>query len=211
MPREISNAKPTVARRFGTKSHLARNGGRFNLNRHRFNIPNFQLFMSTAYHIATPDGRQLGPLELETIKAMLAAGTLSPDALLWQAGMADWAPISTIIPLESIAADMGQIPPLPNRRHTPPSPLLRNTDPRLHKPRRPENHMVKAILILIFCCLPAGIVAVIYASQVDSEYNRGDYAGALAASKKADFWCQLGLIPTLIVSLLYVVALFASM
>jgi hypothetical protein len=40
----------------------------------------------------------------------------------------------------------------------------------------------------LFCCLPFGIVSIVYAAQVDSKYNAGDYAGALASSKNAKTW-----------------------
>ena len=42
-----------------------------------------------------------------------------------------------------------------------------------------------AILSTIFCCLPLGVVSIIFAAQVDSKYAAGDYAGAEESSKKA--------------------------
>ena len=53
---------------------------------------------------------------------------------------------------------------------------------------KPANYLVQAILTTLFCCLPFGIVSIVYAAQVDSKYNGGDYAGALAASKNAKTW-----------------------
>lgn len=51
-----------------------------------------------------------------------------------------------------------------------------------------DNHMVKAILTTIFCCLPFGIVAIVYAAQVDGKVRSGDIAGAIEASNNADKW-----------------------
>jgi hypothetical protein len=51
------------------------------------------------------------------------------------------------------------------------------------------NYLVQAILTTLFCCLPFGIVAIVYAAQVNSKLAGGDYAGALEASGKAKTWC----------------------
>lgn len=59
---------------------------------------------------------------------------------------------------------------------------------------RPENHLVAAILSTCFCCMPLGIVAIIYACQVDSLYQQGRTEEARKASNDAAFWCNLSLI-----------------
>lgn len=46
------------------------------------------------------------------------------------------------------------------------------------------NYLVPAI-ISIFCCWPLGIVAIIFAAQVNGKVASGDLAGAADASKKA--------------------------
>jgi uncharacterized membrane protein YvbJ len=60
-------------------------------------------------------------------------------------------------------------------------------------PTKPiQNHLGLAILVTICCCLPFGILAMIYAAQVNPRIMQGDYAGALDASKKAAIWCWIG-------------------
>ena len=54
-----------------------------------------------------------------------------------------------------------------------------------------KSHMAGAILQLIVC-LPIGIVPLIYACKVNSKLAQGDVAGAQVASKKAQFWINLG-------------------
>ena len=51
------------------------------------------------------------------------------------------------------------------------------------------NYLVWSILATIFCCIPFGIPAIVFASQVDSKLSAGDYEGALESSRKAKTWC----------------------
>lgn len=54
-----------------------------------------------------------------------------------------------------------------------------------------ENYLVFAILATVLCCLPAGIVAIIYAAQVNGKLQMGDLGGAKAASDNAKMWCWI--------------------
>lgn len=56
-----------------------------------------------------------------------------------------------------------------------------------------QNYLVFAILATVFCCLPAGIPAIIYAAQVNSKLQAGDMAGAQVASNNAKMWCLISL------------------
>jgi hypothetical protein len=53
------------------------------------------------------------------------------------------------------------------------------------------NYLVFAILSTVLCCLPAGIPGIVYAAQVNSKLQMGDFAGAQAASKNAKMWCWI--------------------
>jgi len=56
-----------------------------------------------------------------------------------------------------------------------------------------QNYLVFAILTTVFCCLPTGIPAIIYAAQVNGKLQAGDVAGAQIASKNAKMWCLISL------------------
>jgi hypothetical protein len=79
---------------------------------------------------------------------------------------------------------------------------------------KPENYLVQSILLTLCCCLPFGIVAIVYASQVDSKYNGGDYSGAVIASDNAKKWgwiaFGLGLAINVIFFILQIMAVAAS-
>jgi Interferon-induced transmembrane protein/zinc-ribbon domain len=51
------------------------------------------------------------------------------------------------------------------------------------------NYLIFAILATVFCCLPAGIPAIVFAAQVNGKLQAGDLAGAQAASRNAKTWC----------------------
>jgi hypothetical protein len=61
------------------------------------------------------------------------------------------------------------------------------------------TRLAPAILVTLFCCLPFGIVSIVYAAQVSAKISAGDFHGAMDCSKKATTWCWLafwcGLIP----------------
>ena len=56
----------------------------------------------------------------------------------------------------------------------------------------PPNYLVFAILVTIFCCQILGIVSIIFAAQVNSKWDSGDFEGALNASKNARLWAWIG-------------------
>jgi Interferon-induced transmembrane protein len=53
------------------------------------------------------------------------------------------------------------------------------------------NYLPQAILSTIFCCQPIGIVAIVYAAQVNGKQEAGDYEGAIKASDNAKKWCWI--------------------
>ncbi len=57
------------------------------------------------------------------------------------------------------------------------------------------NYLIQAILVTIFCCLPFGIVSIIFAAQVNSKAAAGDIAGAMQSSKQAKTfaWVAFGI------------------
>ena len=84
----------------------------------------------------------------------------------------------------------------PYTPYTPPYPPVPPTN-------KPSNFLVWSILATLFCCLPFGIVSIVYASKVDGLWSSGDYDGAREAASKARtwFWWSFGL--SLFVGIIY--------
>jgi hypothetical protein len=51
------------------------------------------------------------------------------------------------------------------------------------------NYLAPAILVMLFCCLPFGIVGLVYAAQVNGRLIAGQRDRALNASRMAKIWC----------------------
>ncbi|WP_452598387.1 CD225/dispanin family protein [Pontimicrobium sp. MEBiC01747] len=56
------------------------------------------------------------------------------------------------------------------------------------KPQRPNSYLALAIISTILCCLPTGIVSIVYATKVNSAYEDGNYELAEKSSKNAKTW-----------------------
>ncbi|HEX2121974.1 MAG TPA: CD225/dispanin family protein [Thermoanaerobaculia bacterium] len=96
-------------------------------------------------------------------------------------------------------------PPVsPQQSYTPPPP-----QPRFNTGGAPDvqvpNYLVQAILVTLCCCLPFGIVSIVYAVQVNSKLAAGDVVGAQMASKNAKTWALVGFICGLIAIALWMV------
>src|SRR6188508_172852 len=74
----------------------------------------------------------------------------------------------------------------------------------------PPNYLVWAILATIFCCLPLGIPAIVFASQVNSKWQTGDFSGAQEASRKAKQFSLWSTIAGVVVGVLYALLIVAG-
>ena len=73
----------------------------------------------------------------------------------------------------------------------------------------PNNYLVPAILATIFCCLPFGIAAIVFAAQVNGKWQAGDVVGAQQSAQRARTFTFVSVGLGLVVILFYVV-LFAA-
>jgi len=71
----------------------------------------------------------------------------------------------------------------------------------------PPNYLIWAVLSTVLCCLPFGIISIIYAAQVNSKWQAGDIQGATASSKQAKLWAWVAFGAGIAVALLWVILL----
>jgi hypothetical protein len=96
----------------------------------------------------------------------------------------------------SVTADLkGQVVLCPHcqKQLTVPDPAPQAFPPldpvRLLHQKSVSSYLVEAILVTIFCCMPFGIVAIVYAAQVDGKLASRDFTGARYVSERAKNWC----------------------
>ncbi len=103
-------------------------------------------------------------------------------------------------------------PPQPQQSQEPPHPKYNQQAPNYNQQApynnapmpRPDNNLVWAILCTVLCCLPLGIVSIVYASKVDGCYTTGRYAEAVENSQKALKWAKIGAIISVVGWILYI-------
>lgn len=79
-----------------------------------------------------------------------------------------------------------------------------------YAPPPPPNHMVMAILTTVACCLPFGIVSLVYANKVNTLWQTGRYDEALEASKNAKTWWIVSLVAGPVVALIWFVVVISA-
>ncbi|MBQ6310756.1 MAG: CD225/dispanin family protein [Bacteroidales bacterium] len=80
----------------------------------------------------------------------------------------------------------------PNQNQMPPYP-------------KPANNLVWGILTTILCCLPFGIVSIVFASKVDSLWYSGRYQESKDAARKAATWAIVSASIGILFSIIYIV------
>jgi hypothetical protein len=87
---------------------------------------------------------------------------------------------------------------------------LQSGDYELQKVEKIPNYLAQSIIVTVLCCMPLGIPAIVYAAQVNSKLDAGDFQGAWETSRKARMWCwwSFGVGLALIIPYLLVTVLF---
>ncbi|XP_071950200.1 uncharacterized protein [Antedon mediterranea] len=60
--------------------------------------------------------------------------------------------------------------------------------------QRPQSYLGFAIFVCLCCCVPFGVIGIVYSTQSSSKYDMGDYDGAVRASTSAKSWSMAGLV-----------------
>ena len=100
-----------------------------------------------------------------------------------------------------------EIPPVyPDGNQQPgTTPRIQQTPPMPPAPMRqmPPTYLVWAIIATLCCCMPAGIVAIVFSSMVSSKFFARDYEGAAKASRNAEIWIIVSIVAGVIANALY--------
>lgn len=154
--------------------------------------------MKDYFYIDT-NNEQKGPIS----PMQFSTYNITPDTLVWCEGMSDWTRAGSVAELhDCFATQQTQTPP-PHTNNS------YNQQQQSTVQPCPDSNLVWAILTTIFCCLPFGIVAIVYACKVNERYMIGDIQGAIDASDKAKKWSIYSAISAIIILVIYFIFIFA--
>lgn len=104
-------------------------------------------------------------------------------------------------------------PPPPSSSYAPPPSSY--TPPGQTPGQQIPNYLWQSIVVTLCCCLPLGIVGIIFAAQVNDKLGRGDIAGAMESSRQAKMFCWiafgLGLVLYILLALFYGAVIIAAL
>lgn len=156
------------------------------------------IYLNMLYYFLDQNGTQQGPVEKETLRQYC----ITPHTQVWREGMAQWMPASQLPELSDLFAQ-AQAAPLPQNPCTPSS---YNNYQYPGQAGKPASYMWLAILTTLLCCLPAGIVSIVYASKVDYAWAMGDSTRAKSSSSNALTWAIVSLVLGIIGGIIIVAA-----
>lgn len=91
-------------------------------------------------------------------------------------------------------------PAIPQIPQIPQQPYQQPVAPQQPLPPCPPTNLVWGILTTVLCCQVLGIVSIIYALQVKSKYDSGDFATAQRYSDRAAMWSIAAIVVGLIIT-----------
>ena len=121
--------------------------------------------------------KRYGPFPIEKVNESIANGEFSLDDLGWYEGLGEWKPLRNIEGIVGATVVPAVVSNSPNNAGVPAEQV-------------PSN-LVWAILSTLCCCLPLGIVSIVYASKVEGYVFAGDIETAKENSKKAAMWAWI--------------------
>ncbi|MBC8003273.1 MAG: CD225/dispanin family protein [Opitutaceae bacterium] len=128
------------------------------------------------------------------IRCKLASGEILASDLVWREGMGDWKPAATVSDLamaSAVRSATSEVPPAPGSSPVSPYSTPSTISPPIPPGREIPNYLWQSIVVTLFCCLPFGIPAIVYAAQVDTLKAQGNLVGASSASASAKTWCLI--------------------
>lgn len=170
--------------------------------------------MERYYFYIDQSGAQHGPLSIK----QLIAENISPSTLVWYEGLSDWQSADQIIEVReelNVAGGNAKFPP-----RTPAAadfaPLYDVRPPAYERERviikeRPKKWVIESVLVTIFCCMPMGIVALIYALRAEDKWNGGLYDEALSASRSAGTWVKVSIFAVILYPIIYLLLIMMGM
>lgn len=136
------------------------------------------------------NGEPVGPVSEAKMKRLFETGMLRSDTLVWAKGQEEWVPAR-----EVEAFELGGTEPAQEYR----SVLKFLIQERISK------RLLYATLALLWCGLPFGLLAFLYAIRANGAIAQGDFFKAEEAERKARIWTWVAYGVGIVTLALYIV------
>ena len=138
--------------------------------------------MAVSEYWVARNGERFGPYTKDQLVEYYRSGQIHPSDQVCRPDSQEWVIASSMSELSNMTTESPATPP-PNQNV-------------------PVVSLVGPILVTIFCCLPFGIVSIVFATQVPTKAAQNDLAGAQAAAVSAKNWMMWGFIIGLVANLI---------
>ncbi len=148
--------------------------------------------------------RQFGPYDFEELREE----GIEPDTLVWHPGLDSWIPASESDELKRFwEEEKKPVIDLPDEEvpevFNPEMYRSGSTDHHTTVEKPPKNWLLESILVTLLCCNPLGIVAIVYAAQVDTLFYKGEKEKSHKNSRNAAMWTRVAFAISLFLFLFY--------
>lgn len=82
-----------------------------------------------------------------------------------------------------------------------------------YEPEKPINwvpYLVLSIITTLCCCLPFGIVGIVYSAKINNAVNSRDWEAARKAANTAKIWIIVSAVVGVIVEIIYIALIFSG-
>lgn len=130
------------------------------------------------YKILGADQKEYGPVTADQLRQWIREGRANAQTLVQGPESTEWRPLTAFAEFSDALTPAPSAIPGPQASYSTMQPQV-------------PNYLWQSIVCTVCCCLPFGIVAIIFAAQVNGKLANGDVPGAMDASRKARLWCWL--------------------
>ncbi|MEM7699735.1 MAG: CD225/dispanin family protein [Verrucomicrobiota bacterium] len=146
------------------------------------------------------DGQQQGPVSREVLIELRQSGQISDSDLVWNESMPEWLAYGSVpelagsAPAPAVNTDPSVYQSPQQPENVSPAPVAASSQASpTHHPSGGEipNYLWQSIVVLLLCCWPLAIPAIVYSTKVNPAIASGDMAAAKEASDNAKKWCWI--------------------
>lgn len=145
------------------------------------------------YFVIGPDGQKYGPATVDVLRDWAAQNRINNLTMLEDVDTGTRI-MATTVPGLQLA------PPQPTTEYPRGAPTYPSV----------PNNLILAIFSAVCCCQPFGIAAIVFASQVDGHWRRGDYNKAQDSAKKAKTFALLAIFLGGFLQIIWIIFSFLS-